>query len=148
MNSVVESVTFLQQFFPGGSDPIKFLDTDCDQDTIGSESLTSFDTAEQSLVSRSEVFHRASLSVTDQNPERLALAVEVSPNKNNPDTDPATLDKNINNHSVLDRVNNTEPLELKIYPGLPILITRLVCLNLIDLTNRAIGLLRRKRLKF
>ena len=82
---------------------------DCDQDTIGSESLTSFDTAEQSLVSRSEVFKRASLSITDQNPERLALAVEVSPNKNNPDID---------QHSVIDRANR-KPLELKIHPGLP-----------------------------
>jgi hypothetical protein len=77
---------------------------DCDQDTIGSESLTSFDTAEESLVSRSEVFKRASLSVTDQNPERLALAVEVSPNNNNT--------------SVIDR-ENRKPLELKIHPGLP-----------------------------
>ena len=82
---------------------------DCDQDTIGSESLTSFDTAEQSLVSRSEVFKRASLSVRDQNPERLALAVEVSHNKNNQDT--------VRN-SVIDRVNR-KPLELKIHPGLP-----------------------------
>ena len=27
MNTVVESVTFLQQFFPGSLDPIKFLDS-------------------------------------------------------------------------------------------------------------------------
>ena len=64
------------------------------------------------MVSRSEVFARASLSVTDQNPERLALAVEVSPNKNNPETD-------INNHSVIDTVKDRKPLELKIHPGLP-----------------------------
>ena len=55
-------------------------------------------------MSRSEVLKRASLSVTDQNPERLALAVEVLPNNNNP--------------SVIDR-ENTKPLELKIHPGLP-----------------------------
>merc|ERR1719186_1817198 len=110
MNSVVESVTSLQQFFPGSSDPIKFLDLDCDQDTIGSESLTSFDTAEQSLVSRSEVLNRASLSVSDQNPERLALAVEVSANNNNPE---------MANYSVIDSSVKKKPLELKIHPGLP-----------------------------
>ena len=60
-------------------------------------------------MSRSEVLKRASLSVTDQNPERLALAVEVSPNNNNPDID---------QHSVVDR-DNRKPLELKIHPGLP-----------------------------
>ena len=81
-----------------------FLDSDLD--TIGSESLTSFETAEQSLVSRSEVLNRASLSVSDQNPERLALAVEVSNNKNSTDT------------SVIDSVHK-KPLELKIHTGLP-----------------------------
>ena len=70
-------------------------------------------------MSRSEVFKRASLSVTDQNPERLALAVEVSNNQNNPDTDPPRLDKNIKSPRVLDRVKDRKPLELKIHTGLP-----------------------------
>ena len=59
-------------------------------------------------MSKSEVLTRASLSVREQNPERLALAVEVSPSINN--------DKD--GRSEIDRINR-KPLELKIHPGLP-----------------------------
>ena len=61
-------------------------------------------------MSRSEVLNRASLSVSDQNPERLALAVEVSANNNNPE---------MANYSVIDSSVKKKPLELKIHPGLP-----------------------------
>ena len=47
------------------------------------------------------------MSVSDQNPERLALAVEVSANTNNPDIDFP---------SVIDSVKQ-KPLELKIHAG-------------------------------
>ena len=53
--------------------------SDFDRETLGSESVVSFDTAEQSLVSQSEVPVITSvtsvLPVSDDNPESLALAV-------------------------------------------------------------------------
>ena len=48
-------------------------------ETAGSESVVSFDTAEQSLVSQSEVAARHnSLSVSGDNPECLALDVNIT----------------------------------------------------------------------
>ena len=56
---------------------------DGDRDTIGSESVVSFDTAEQSFVSQSEVGGVTSeLVCVDDNPERLALALDNN-NTNN-----------------------------------------------------------------
>jgi len=83
MDQVVREMTHLSQFFPGSHEPIKFLETDFDHETVGSESVVSYDTAEQSFVSHSEVDGRDNISevlkVIDQNPETLALAV-TSPN--------------------------------------------------------------------
>ena len=104
MEEVATQMSFLSQFFPGSTEPIKFLeigqtfdfnfeyfmtDTDIldgDRDTIGSESVVSFDTAEQSFVSQSEVGEVVSvtseLAVSEDNPESLALAVHNN-NTNN-----------------------------------------------------------------
>ena len=55
----------------------------------GSESVVSYETAEQSLVSQSEVaHHHNSLSVSGDNPECLALDVN---NTNNPPLRPLRL---------------------------------------------------------
>ena len=60
----------------------KLLSPDFDRETVGSESVVSYDTAEQSFVT-SEVDGRDNISevlkVMDKNPETLALAV-TSPN--------------------------------------------------------------------
>lgn len=98
MGEVVSQVAELEPFFPGGTEPIRYLE-DCSQEDCtdsvvsydlavlqvwlpvttcfqASESAVSFDTAEQSLVSRSEVGSVvSSLSVTGNHPESLALAV-------------------------------------------------------------------------
>ena len=50
--------------------------------------MVSYDTAEQSLVSQSEVagrHNRHSLSVSGTNPEMLALAVQNNSNQTNPE---------------------------------------------------------------
>merc|ERR1719282_1280610 len=86
MEEVATQMSFLSQFFPGSTEPIKFLEIDGDRDTIGSESVVSFDTAEQSFVSQSEVGEVVSvtseLAVSEDNPESLALAVHNN-NTNN-----------------------------------------------------------------
>ena len=58
---------------------------DGDRDTIGSESVVSFDTAEQSFVSQSEVgvSVTSELAVSEDNPESLALAVRAGRDNNN-----------------------------------------------------------------
>ena len=61
---------------------------DGDLDTIGSESVVSFDTAEQSFVSESEVGESVSgvtsvLTISEENPESLALAVRGRLDNNN-----------------------------------------------------------------
>jgi len=56
MANVVDDMTELLPFFPGGDQPIKFLDTEPEGvDTVDGSSLASWDTAEQSVISRSEV---------------------------------------------------------------------------------------------
>ena len=55
---------------------VPWLCSDLELETAGSESVVSYETAEQSLVSGSEVAGRHnSLSVSGDNPECLALAV-------------------------------------------------------------------------
>ena len=62
-----------------------FFWTEYDRETVGSESVVSYDTAEQSFVSHSEVDGRDNVSemltVMDKNPETLALAVNPVLNK-------------------------------------------------------------------
>lgn len=74
MAQIVTNIEYLQQFFPGSETPITFLENTDDQDTISSGSLASYGTADQSLVSRSEVLE-VDLTVSENNPETLALAV-------------------------------------------------------------------------
>ena len=72
---------------------------DGDRDTIGSESVVSFDTAEQSFVSQSEVGGVTSeLVCVDDNPERLALA----------------LDNNNTNNQQQQQYNNTNNIRLEL----------------------------------
>ena len=112
MEEVATQMSHLSQYFPGDTEPIKFLEIgryciiffihwiffliyflDGDRETIGSESVVSFDTAEQSLVSQSEVGAEVTseltgvtreLAVSEDNPESLALAVKAANNTNNP----------------------------------------------------------------
>ena len=67
-------------------------------ETAGSESVVSYETAEQSLVSQSEVahhhHHQHSLSVSGDNPECLALDV------NNTNPPPARLRLTTNSHNL------------------------------------------------
>ena len=72
---------------------------DGDRDTIGSESVVSFDTAEQSFVSQSEVGGVTSeLVCVEDNPERLALA----------------LDNNNTNNQQQQQYNNTNNIRLEL----------------------------------
>jgi len=129
MEEVVSRMSYLAKFFPGSQEPIRFLYSDAEGERVGSESLVSYDTAEQSLVSQSEVAvrHKAdSLSVSGDNPEWLALAVNTS-SFNQPNKQPLDITAvNLNNSFGLPHLDNfnkqgywTPPEEEVEIPQLP-----------------------------